>query len=657
MKFDCGCDIPDDQPIDFYNLRLDCPKTWEIFIEGRTQGVFQLETSLGKGWSKKVKPERMEHLAALTSVLRPGCINALVGDKTIAQHYADRKNGEEEIEYYHEALESILEETFGEMIYQEESLQITQKIAGFDLKEADQLRKAMGKKDAKIMAEVKTKFLEGAKKTKIVTEEQAEEIFSWIEKSNRYSFNKCLDRETLIETPNGLKKIKRINIGDKILAPNNKFVTVLDRFKTGTLRVYKYKFNSGEILNCTANHKLLCTDYIQRPAHEVYYDKHWVKLKHGISQIISYEYIGDKKTMDIEVDSDEHVFYANDVAVSNSHSQAYGTVSYWTAYVKAHFPLQFYTSWLYYSKDKPKPQREVRALVSDARRHNIDVCPPDLRLINRYDPGQFCIHDGKIYFGITNIKGIGDAQLAKVLDGINIIGENIEQWGWIDIVTKLTDYAGDKVMNGLIYGGALDYLKISRNRMVFDYNAWKALTKKEQEWARDNCGDKSIKERLEYVAKYRDKTNVRRKQKIIDMLAKFDKPGLDLNDTVDFINKCEIEYLGTPLTYSKLDACNTHTADTTCRQFLDGKTGKMSLGVEILRSSEYIIKKGENKGNPMGYLTVEDDTGVVDSVVVFSQAWEKHAVDLQEGNTVLLIGKTNFRNKETSFIVESAKLL
>lgn len=197
--FDCGCKFPvlengSVPKINFLanieNINLTCKKTWAILAEGNTKGCFQLESRLGQMMSKRLKPENIEQLSGLIAILRPGCLESIRDKKSITNHYIDKKNGNESIDFFHPALEPALRTTYGEMIYQEQSMQIAHDIAGFDLQEADMLRKAIGKKKPEEMAKLKTKFLNGAKKQKIVTESQAEEIFSWIEKSQRYSFNK-----------------------------------------------------------------------------------------------------------------------------------------------------------------------------------------------------------------------------------------------------------------------------------------------------------------------------------------------------------------------------------------------------------------------------------------------------------------------------------
>jgi DNA polymerase-3 subunit alpha len=200
FKYSCGCsfklgeNVSDKMSILFdptiENINLDCSKTWDLISEGNTKGVFQLESRLGRSIAKKLKPENIEQLSALIAILRPGTLEAIRDGKSVTNHYIDKKNGQESVNYFHPSLELILKTTYGEMIYQEQAMEIAKVIAGFNLQEADMLRKAIGKKKPEEMAKVKTKFISGSKELGIVSEAEAEEIFGWIEKSQRYSFNK-----------------------------------------------------------------------------------------------------------------------------------------------------------------------------------------------------------------------------------------------------------------------------------------------------------------------------------------------------------------------------------------------------------------------------------------------------------------------------------
>jgi DNA polymerase-3 subunit alpha len=194
-KFTCGCKVALDQygkidlDPDIEAINLQCPAVWNLISSGRVTGLFQIELQ-GKRYAKKLKPQNIEQLAALLAIIRPGATEAMRDNKSITDHYIDRKNGDEEITYYHSALEDILKPTLGELLYQENSMAIASKIAGFTLQESDMLRRCIGKKLPEEMAKVKIKFLKGCKKIKLVNDEEAEEIFSWIEKSQRYQLNK-----------------------------------------------------------------------------------------------------------------------------------------------------------------------------------------------------------------------------------------------------------------------------------------------------------------------------------------------------------------------------------------------------------------------------------------------------------------------------------
>jgi DNA polymerase-3 subunit alpha len=199
IKFGCGCSFPllsenkEKRQILFSpklsELNLECSKTWDLISEGNTKGCFQLESRLGRTMAKRLKPTNINELSGLISILRPGCLEAMREGKSVSNHYIDKKNGLESINFFHPSLEPILSDTYSEMIYQEQAMSITRALAGFDLKQADDLRKAIGKKKADTMALVKNNFVEGAKAKGIVTEKEALQIFDWIEKSQRYLFN------------------------------------------------------------------------------------------------------------------------------------------------------------------------------------------------------------------------------------------------------------------------------------------------------------------------------------------------------------------------------------------------------------------------------------------------------------------------------------
>jgi len=197
IEFECGCKFEKDKNgflkfnPNIESLRLDCEGTWDMICDGNTKGVFQLESQLGQSKAKQVAPRSIEELSDLVAIIRPGCGDAIVKGKSLTQHYIDRKAGLDPVEYEPDVrLKPILEPTYGILVYQEQAMQIAQLVAGFSLQQADNLRKAIGKKNVELMAKVKSDFLKGAEESGDYTERDAEEIFSWIEKSQKYSFNK-----------------------------------------------------------------------------------------------------------------------------------------------------------------------------------------------------------------------------------------------------------------------------------------------------------------------------------------------------------------------------------------------------------------------------------------------------------------------------------
>lgn len=167
-----------DIPLDDYNVYKN------IFQQADNNGVFQMESRLFKQLLEDMKPKNFENIVALLALGRPGTLDAEMDEV-----YINRMHGEEEVEYYHEDLEEVLEPTFGIILYQEQILKIAQIIAGYTLGEADILRRAVGKKKEKLMEEQKEKFVNGAIEQGY-DKELGEYIFELIEYFANYGFNK-----------------------------------------------------------------------------------------------------------------------------------------------------------------------------------------------------------------------------------------------------------------------------------------------------------------------------------------------------------------------------------------------------------------------------------------------------------------------------------
>jgi DNA polymerase-3 subunit alpha len=164
-------------------LPIDDKKTYEgIFSKGYTSGVFQFESPGMRDILRRYQPDRVEDLIALNALYRPGPMGMI-------DDFIDRKHGRKEVVYDLGVMKEILEETFGVMVYQEQVMQISNRVAGYSLGDADLLRRAMGKKKLEEMAKQRARFMEGAKANGH-NPKKAEKVFDLMEKFAGYGFNK-----------------------------------------------------------------------------------------------------------------------------------------------------------------------------------------------------------------------------------------------------------------------------------------------------------------------------------------------------------------------------------------------------------------------------------------------------------------------------------
>ncbi len=536
--FECGCkfetrggDVIYDPNIE--TLPLSCEHTWDMISEGNTKGVFQLESQLGRSMSEKVKPRNIEELSDLIAIIRPGCMEAIVDGKSLTQHYIDRKHGIDPVEYFHGALEPILSSTYGILVYQEQALLIARDIGGFDLQEADILRKAIGKKNVSLMAELRNQFIEKAEAKGTVDKEQAEEIFGWIEKSQRYSFNK-------------------------------------------------------------------------------------------------------------------------------SHSVSYAYNAYLTAYTKQHFPHEFFTAYLKHSIGKPDAYLEIEELVNNARLMNINVQPPNIKKMNKYFT---LINDTSPTFGITEIKGVGGSVYDKMILCLERNKIDLQNCDWDTFLIGFGPCIKVDAFEALILSGALDCFKVSRSKMSHELKMFRELSKREVPWIekyKQTNSNKNFSECVQAMIAENDWSNRHRPifrkdrvevvESIIDSLQ---NPGYELVDLPGWKARQEEKYLGVSLTCARVDEYDTSGANCTCKEYVDGfnSKGTIRIAAQVDGVREWKIKKGNSKGQNMGFVTISDGTCSLDSVTVFSEEWNKYGKDIQEGNVLLLIGSRD--KKRGSFLIKS----
>ncbi|MFT2008928.1 DNA polymerase III subunit alpha [Pontibacter sp. 13R65] len=169
--------------IDIDEIPIDDEKTYQLYQRGDTIGTFQFESEGMRMYLKDLQPTNIEDLIAMNALYRPGPMQFI-------PNFINRKHGREEVEYPHELLKPILEYSYGIMVYQEQIMQTAQILAGYSLGGADLLRRAMGKKDMKKMAEEREKFIKGAGEIHKIPAKKASEVFDVMEKFAQYGFNR-----------------------------------------------------------------------------------------------------------------------------------------------------------------------------------------------------------------------------------------------------------------------------------------------------------------------------------------------------------------------------------------------------------------------------------------------------------------------------------
>ncbi len=169
--------------IDITKLPLDDKKTFELLSSGETTGVFQLESAGMRRVARTLQPNQFSDITAMVALYRPGPMDLI-------PTFIEGKHKPEAVVYPHDSLKSVLQETYGVMVYQEQILQIANVMAGYTLAEADILRRAIGKKKKKLLDENKKRFIEQSVEHKY-SKDVAEKVWGFIEAFANYGFNKA----------------------------------------------------------------------------------------------------------------------------------------------------------------------------------------------------------------------------------------------------------------------------------------------------------------------------------------------------------------------------------------------------------------------------------------------------------------------------------
>jgi DNA polymerase-3 subunit alpha len=319
--------------------------------------------------------------------------------------------------------------------------------------------------------------------------------------------------------------------------------------------------------------------------------------------------------------------------------------AYLSSYAKAHFPRVFFASYLRFAKDKIDPQQEIKELVRNAVEMDIVVNIPDFRNLNRC----FILKDNYIYFGLTDIKGVGDSVYNKIITLAD--QKNVNELSWTQILSSVLLNINSIASKALISSGAFDYFKKHRTEMLFEYDICSNLTKKEMisfiELAKTET---SVQKILQYILQ-NNKLIKNRKLAFQNYVHSLISPPYSLTDKIEWLSDSENALLGVAITCSKLDVYDVSSANSNCKTFKTSyANNNIIIAGEISNINITKTKTGKNPGLEMAFITIDDQFGSLDSVIFFPEQFAKYRNYLYPGNVLVFSG--NKTKSKDGLVVE-----
>ncbi len=443
--------------IDPLKFPLDDKKTYALLQRGETKGVFQLESGGIRDLLQRMKPDQFTDIIATNALYRPGPLEGGMVDD-----FVNIKHGRQQPEYKHPVIKEVLGETNSIMVYQEQVMRILNRLGGIPLAAAYTVIKAISKKKESLINQNREKFLEGSVANGL-SKSDAEDIWSLIQKFAGYGFNKCVvggtmifdahkgEQTTVEELFSSRREFHIHAIGDDLKLRPRRVTNVV---WNGVVQTYTVTTTGGRHLTATANHPLRTPtgwmnidelgvgDEIAAvevlPVHGdtllpsngavmrescgldhpvATLDPTRVRLNVASEnihwdRIVAIDVSAIEDVYDLTVEHD-HNYLAGGLVVHNSHSTAYALVAYQTAYLKAHYPVEFMAA-LLSSDITGRNFKRKDALVEhmeDCDRMGIEVVAPDVNQSH----ADFAVQDGKILFAMSAIKGCGGSAAEAIV--------------------------------------------------------------------------------------------------------------------------------------------------------------------------------------------------------------------------------------------------
>lgn len=327
---------------------------------------------------------------------------------------------------------------------------------------------------------------------------------------------------------------------------------------------------------------------------------------------------------------------------NKSHAIGYAINAYLCAWVKYHLPLHFYRTWIGMAHEKPFHKEEMMELVYDARECGVEIVSPS---ILRTDNDWAMFDNKKIRLGLGNIAGMGSSHITQlkntITTAVDTLNKPLDQFNWLEYLMFVLSNTTEPVAVGLVSAGAIP-ASISRREQLHELTVFTQINAREKNWLLERFGQydtlsQAIELGLESAGKNRCFFNASRQENAKSLLCMLNEPPTSTEDNIQWIINKERAMFGVSISHNTYDKSSRYLANTTCQEIKDGKnTGNMYIVAEIIKKREFVVKNGVSKGEKMGYITVADETGTLDDIVIFPDLYNRHICEIYEGNLIML---------------------
>ena len=492
--------------VDIYTLPLDDKKVYTYFQKGWTGDVFHFGAKGLTGYCRMMKPDNITELVNCIGLYRPG-----VMEGNFHNEYILRKNGEREVSF-RKGSDEILQDTRYIMIWQEQTMKMFQKLGGFNLVEADDARRALGKKKVEKLLPFKERFLKYYTSNFGVDQKYAEDTWKEIENMAAYQFNHCIsgreriakktrnrklfnptieemynimnDRSYAIKhgrlclhdsyVKNGYGKTWSLNENDEVILNN-----IIDIRWSGFRKTYRVETESGLTVSVTDNHKIPTKRGEFQLKDIVVGDEIFVRDEKPVGneekypvrseKIISIEFDREENVYDVEMADPYHtVTMNNGIVVCNSHAVAYANTGYACEWLKVNYPLEYWSVAFSYADDDDYSVylHEINEIG------NIKVLPPDIN--ESTDKIKTDFNDNSLVWSISSVKQVGEKAQVEIMEERSKNGPYFSFEEFLDRHSQKGSAVNKSVIENLVSCGAFDKLEsisipVDRLRLIDRY--------------------------------------------------------------------------------------------------------------------------------------------------------------------------------------------